>query len=266
MSSAARRSVRVATLCGIGVLGTAACTLDSRALQQKSEALDAQAESGSPTSTGRGVHFIDSGQVDYRDAGESPPMPSSMPPALDAGPCMHTDTMGNLDCSDTLAVNADFNRDVSGWDAAQGAVVRWVNLDSQMAKASGSMGVKNSLVGDLDGTLTVAAVQCMDAVPQSIYQYASDMFIRKGQSYGLGVIIVYFYTQPDCQGLVSSATTVAGTDATETWMLAVGNLTTPANVQSMSVRLNVQKAYRDDPVEVLFDAVRVTKVETLTTP
>jgi hypothetical protein len=247
---------------------TAACSLDSRVLQQSAQTTDAQAESGAPSSIGPTFHFVDSGEVDYRDAGEVPSSissSSSMPPALDAGPCVHTDVQGKPDCSQTIAVNADFNTNISGWDAAQGAVLRWVNFDSEVPKGSGSLGVKNGLLGDLDGTITVAAAQCMDADPQSIYQYESSMFIRKGQPYGMGIIIVYFYAEAGCQGLVSSATTVAGTDATEEWMLAVGDLTTPANLKSMSVRLNVQKAYRVDPLEVLFDAVRVTKVQTLTT-
>ncbi len=267
MSPVVRRFGRVATLCGVGVLGTAACTLDSRYLQQQSaDVTDAQAESGSPTSSGPHVHFVDSGQLDYEDAGAPPPMPSSMPVEVDAGPCVHTDIKGLPDCSDTLAVNADFNRTISGWDSAQGGVIRWVDFDSQMAKSSGSLAVKNGLLGDLDGTISVAAVQCLDADGESLYQYGANMFIRKGQPYGLGIIIVYFYTQPGCQGSVSSATTVAGTDATNEWMLAVGNLTTPENTKSMSVRLNVQKAYRVDPMEILFDAVRVTKVHTQTTP
>jgi hypothetical protein len=262
MSSAARRFGRVATLYGVGALCTVACTLDSRYLaQQSADTSDAQAESGPPADMGPPVRFVDSGQVDYSEAGRPPPMPSSsMPQEMDAGPCMHTDTHGLPDCSQTLIVNADFNRTIDGWDAAQGAVLRWVNLDSQQAKASGSLAVKNGLLGDLDGTIAVAATQCLDADPQSIYTYASNMFIQKGQPYGLGIIIVYFYTQAGCQGLVSSATTVAGTDATGVWMLAAGDLTTPANVKSQSVRLNVQKAYRVDPIEILFDAVRVTKV------
>jgi hypothetical protein len=268
MSSAARRFGRVATLYGVGALCTVACTLDSRYLQQQSaDTSDAQAESGPPVDVPH-VHLVDSGQVDYREAGKPPSMPSSMPPEVDAGPCMHTDTHGLPDCSNTLAVNADFNRNISGWDADQLAVLRWVDLDSQQAKGSGSLAVKNGLLGDLDGVIKVDAMQCMDADPQSVYTYASNMFIRKGQPYALGIIMVYLYTQAGCQGTVSSANTVAGTDATEVWMLAAGALTTPENAKSMSVHLTVQKAYRDDPVEVLFDAVRVTKADDIpvTTP
>src|SRR5882672_9779960 len=152
MSSAARKFGRVATLCGVCVLGTAACTVDSRVLHRRqSETGDAQtAESGLPMSGGPSLHLVDSGPVDYTDAGELPPVPSSKPRELDAGPCMHTDIHGNPDCSQTLAVNADFNRTIQAWDVAQGAVVRWVDFDSNSARGSGSMAVKNGLVGDLD--------------------------------------------------------------------------------------------------------------------
>lgn len=241
----------------MGALSLQACTLDHRSLSGRSDSTesDAQTDSTSPPSRFN-VHIVDSGPIDYskdaamHDSGATPPP--------DPGPCVHTDLQGVPDCDRTLVTNADFNRDVVGWRPENGALLRWVAFDTQESKTSGAVAVKNAQAGDLDGTVGVAAGQCLPVIEQKTYSFEASMFIKRGQSYGQGQILVFFYEQPGCDGLVKSAYAVTGVQSTDRWLRASGsNLTALAGIKSMGVRLHVEKPFRSDTLEVLFDAVRV---------
>jgi len=204
------------------------------------------------------VYLADSSTVDYvRDSGVHEAGP---PPVVDAGPCQHQDALGHPDCADTLVSNADFNRDITGWAAQAGAVVRWVDFDSQNAKSSGSIAVKNAQQGDFDGTVGVDAAQCIPAIAGRTYNYVTSMYMQKGQPYGQGQLVVFFYDQVSCQGLVDDAYALTDVEGTGKWTTGGGALIIPAAVQSMSVHLHVEKPFREGALEVLFDAVRVTQV------
>jgi hypothetical protein len=237
---------------------TEACTLDHRAL---GEALDgggdAQQEAGSGGQSGTGVHMIDSGMIDYTldsavvvEAGITP---------HDAGPCMHMDQLGNADCSLTLTSNSDFNRNSQGWAPENGALVRWVDFDVQSSKGSGALAVKNATQGDVDGTVGVSAAQCLEAGPGKTYELGTSVYIKKGQPFGEGQILVFFFDQPSCGGVAESqAYALSQVEATGKWSYMSGGVTIPAEVKSFSMRLQVEKPFRSDALEVLFDAVRVT--------
>jgi hypothetical protein len=242
----------------LGALSIEACALDHRRLARRTDATETDAETDSSSPPARtNVHLIDSGAIDYSSDGathdSAPPKPSGN------GPCVHVDAQGMPDCDRTLVSNADFNKDIGGWAPENGAELRWVEFDSQGAKGSGALAVKNAQHGDVDGTVGVAGSQCIPVAENTTYAYEASIFIKRGQAYGQGQILVFFYTEPGCQGLVQSAYAVTGVQSTETWLHAVGiNLKVPATVQSMGVRLHVEKPFRTDTLEVLFDAVRVT--------
>jgi hypothetical protein len=256
------RSSRLDILATVAAMvSVSACTLDHRGLQLKVsyDGGDDSFTSGAQEDGGpRIINVSDSGSVDYGsylDSGHHDSGPA------DEGPCVHTDLNGKLDCSDTLTVNSDFNRDWAGWRATGNAAVRWVKLDVQGSGMSGSIAVKAIEQGDFDGNSEAAASQCIAAVPGSTYAYEVWTFIAHGQPYGQSQLEVWFHDQPQCAALVSDngAYALNSLDVTDHWNLLRGSLHIPQTVHSMSLRLVSRKPYRNDPMEVLFDAVRVTK-------
>jgi hypothetical protein len=237
-------------------LTVSACALDERFLKPTPP------DGGVITDATGGPFFKDTGNVAY-DASNEPTSTDTgapPPPPTNVG-CMHFRD-GAADCNRTLVQNADFNSDVKGWDASGGAVLRWVEFDVQGAKGSGSLGVKTAQVGDFDGPVEGAATQCIPATAGMIYDYAASVYVKRGQvDGGQAQIEVWFYDKADCAGLVHTPAYSLGIFyATNRWMDLVGatSLLPPEGVSSMAVRLVVQKPFRSDPFEVLFDAVRVT--------
>jgi len=237
------------------------CSGDVRPLHL-SVTLDAAAPAlgGSPDGSAAGITIArDSGKVDYSsflDSGRGEDAGLA-----DQGPCVHTDLDGTKDCTNTLSSNSDFNQSLAGWSATSNAAVRWVPLDVQGASGSGSMAVKNVEQGDFDGETEAAATQCLTATPGSRYSYEAWTFIKHGQPFGNAQLDVWLFDQPNCAAAVSNngAYALNSLDATDHWNLLRGGLTIPPTVHSMSVRLVSRKPYRNDSVEVLFDAVRVQK-------
>ncbi len=191
------------------------------------------------------------------DAVAPPSVDAPAPPSLDAGPCVHVSPIGQPDCDQTLVANADFNRDIHGWAPDVPTVVEWRAADAQNAARSGSIAVKDTNHIDLDGWGAGGAAQCVAAKPGTTYDFAAEAFIKRGQSTGFAQIAVWFYREAGCAGLLDQAYSVAVTDTTNAWTHINGSLITPTTSQSMAVRLVSQKPFREEPLEVLFDAVRV---------
>jgi hypothetical protein len=247
-------------------LSAAACGGDDRPLRLSVSLVEAGAPLGSGGGGGSsGVKNVsDSGDVDYGqflDSGIKHDIDAS------AGPCVHTNLDGKPDCDDTLSLNSDFNRSIQGWTGTANATVRWVQLDVQGAGQSGSIAVKNVEEGDYDGVSEAAATQCLSATPGVTYTYEAWTFIEHGQPFGNAQLEVWFYDQPDCAPLVTDngAYALNSLDVTDHWNLLRGSLKVPATVHSMSVRLVATKPYRNRPIEVLFDSVRVQKLNLDTT-
>jgi hypothetical protein len=170
---------------------------------------------------------------------------------------MHVDLDGKPDCAATLSSNSDFNANDTHWNAGANAAVRWVPLDVEGVAHSGSMAVKNIEMGDFDGLSAAPASQCISAAAGQTYDYEAWAFIKSGQPYGTAQLAVWFYDQPDCAEFVNGAYALSGVDQTDHWALLKGGLVVPATSHSMSVRLVSQKPFRNAPLEILFDAVRV---------
>jgi len=182
----------------------------------------------------------------------------------DGSGCFHVGESGVDDCGDTLLVNADFNRSLAGWVSGDAfGTIAWDPHDSQSARASGSVAVTNNYDVPDDGECTAVAAQCVPATPGARYAFGADVFIPRGQDYGAAALDVVFYDQEGCTGASQAAYTAATTDVVGRWV----RLPEPSAVwawttsKSMSVRLGAQKPFRNGPVEILFDAVRVTKVD-----
>jgi hypothetical protein len=180
----------------------------------------------------------------------------------DGGGCFHRNVDGSLDCSDTLVTNADFNRNAAGWEGFNDFELSWDSSDSQGARQSGSLSVKNThKYTDIDGVLVAGATQCVPVAAGDAYDFSVHMFIPKGQLPGaVGILAVWLYQSPDCAD-IDSAYTLLATDVVDKWQLATGQgLGIPPKVVSMKILLEAQKPFRwEDPFEVDFDAVRVMK-------
>jgi len=239
------------TLALAALMLPSACNLDERTLVSNVDAGAPlpglpDASSSSPVDTGAPPSLAEaSAPAPPEDAG-TPPV--RCPPGVDGG----------NRCPYTLATNADFDHDVSGWTPDGFASVRWVSTDSSGASGSGSIAVKNAQQQDLDGQSVAGISQCIPATPGKAYDYRAEMFIKAGQVFGAGQVAVWFYATGDCTAVVDQAYAVAGSDVTGKWTIAAGSLIVPQTAHSMSVRLVSQKPYRGGPLEVLFDAVRVT--------
>jgi len=248
-------AVVVAAVCA------SACTLDARSLKPAHE--DGGSLPVLGDATGGGPYFKDSAAVTYtRDAGNGPvdTGASSPPPPSNVG-CVHF-VDATADCDRTLTQNSDFNGDDDGWASSGGAVLRWVPFDVQGSSKSGALGVKTAQVGDFDGPVESAATQCIPVVPDTIYDYAAGVYIKRGQvDGGQAQIEVWFYDKPNCDGLVHTpAYSLQTFYATNRWetLVSATSLKPEETIHSQAVRLVVQKPFRSDPFEVLFDAVRVT--------
>jgi hypothetical protein len=237
------------------------CSVDDRQLSRRFDTslVSSSEDSGVlilPDSGGIGIKK--SGPVNYVEDAGRPAAHDAAPPPPEV--CLHI-VDGAPDCDRTLATNADFNTDITGWAASGFAELRWVEKDSQNASGSGSIAVKNGTTANLDGLGEVAATQCFPVVPQRTYDYQASVYIKRGQvDYGQAQLGVWFYERAKCQGLVQAggAYAVGSVQATNSWLPIVGSLAPVPSSLSMSVRLIVQKPYQSDPLEVLFDAVRIT--------
>ena len=107
----------------------------------------------------------------------------------------------------------------------------------------------------------MVATQCVPVTPGAKYDYASSVYINKGQPFGSAGIAVWFYDQPGCAGPVDGAYMVSTIELTGSWVPAVGSLAPLPGIASMAVHLVSVKAFRDGPFEVLFDGVRVSTFE-----
>jgi hypothetical protein len=236
-------------------LVVAGCSVDQRTLWVTRAALDASFPLDSGEGSGRS-NFQDSPNIVYGTGGASG---SGGAPPADSGPptahCVHGPDGG---CTNTLATNAGFDTDTSGWNTSGIGILHWVKLDASGSSGSGALAVKNSNVGDVDGLEEVAAIQCIAATPMIKYDYTSAVYINKGQPFGSAGIAVWFYDQPDCKGDVDGGYTVSSMQLTGTWVPTSGTLQPLDGVKSQSIRLTATKAFRDGPFEVLFDDVRIT--------
>lgn len=245
----------------VAVVSTSACTLDVRSLKAAPEDGGKLPNLGDATSGG--PYFKDSAAVTYtKDAGRGPADtgPSSPPPPSNVG-CVHF-VDATADCDRTLTVNSDFNSDDKGWESSGGAVLRWVPFDVQGSSKSGALGVKTAQVGDFDGPVESAATQCIPVAAGTIYDYAADVYIKRGQvDGGQAQIEVWFFDKANCDGLVHTpAYSLQTFYATNRWetLVSATSLKPEETIHSQAVRLVVQKPFRSDPFEVLFDAVRIT--------
>ena len=245
-----------------------ACGLDDRQLDVASE--------GGFDAAWKPIGFDDGGllvsDVAVAADGEPPSSRDGSPiadgtevgsPASGGNGCYHFGEDGGPDCGDTLVQNADFNRNLTDWKPGNAfGTIDWAAKDSQDSRRSGSIAVANTYQAQNDGQVAAHGAQCVSVTPGVIYTFTAEAYIPDGQSYGYGVLDVWFYSEENCGGLPDGGVyNVTLTDVIGKWVpLIPGSLIAPDSAKSMSVRLGAQKPIRSKPpFQALFDAVRVTK-------
>jgi hypothetical protein len=252
-----RSAIGCAALC---LFSIPACTLDNRTLRVSADGGFDSGEDPQNQYTGSGVRLVDAAVVHYNDPrqGISYGDSSAASDLLDAGTCTHVNQLGELDCTDTLVRNADFNHSIVGWLPFGGGELRWVNFDSQGSKSSGSLAVLNAETGAYDGSIGGAASQCVPLKAGVGYNAVVSMYIKSGQTSGFAQVLLFQWDQPDCKGMVLNATAVVQTDTTDMWETGGAGTMALPQAKSLSLELNVQKPFRSGALEALFDAIRLT--------
>jgi hypothetical protein len=250
----------------------AACSVDQRTLRVATAELGGdsgvRAASGGAAADGSGGRTADDADANITptDGGTGSDGSGSGP--VGDGGCAHVGADGRPDCGNTLALNADFNRDVANWTEQDAfGHSAWNARDSQSRSGSGSIAITNTYqVDDDNAEVGAAAEQCIPVVPGTTYTFASQAFIPKGQpaAFGLAVLAAWFYSGSTCGGLPieNNAYTVAAADKLDTWVAVPpvgfpGGLIAPANARSMAVRLVAQKPGNLGSFQVMFDAIRI---------
>jgi hypothetical protein len=172
----------------------------------------------------------------------------------------------------TLVSNPGFEQDIAPWKAEDGLLGAWSKNDAQASDHSGSIRIVNLLHGTTDGVAPGAGVQCIPAKAGRIYDMAGDVFITDGQGDGLkqgdrgmtgapytgkAGFSMFFFARPDCKENSIGNADSPLTDQVGAWAHIEGVGTAPEQTQSLAVRLNTLKPFREFKFEALFDNIFV---------
>lgn len=262
-----------------------ACELDSRQLEARDSLGDEpvkthhssqgtpnwSAKDGGPDrDAGYSSHVQDAGvqPSPSAEAGSEATEPTSVPadaamtPAGEAGSetpalrCPDLDLNSVADCDETLALNASFDEDETGWDPEPDATIHWRSLNASSETDSGSLGVANTFIAESQVNGFSGAFQCLSAVPGASYHVRANVWIASEQVFAGAGFIVDAYDGQDCDGSIV-ATQNSMTIATDSWGLVAQTIAVPSSGHSLKLRFGVLKPYEADPATVLVDNVLV---------
>jgi len=159
----------------------------------------------------------------------------------------------------SLVVNPDFATSGSSWSPDFSMLASWTGAkDGNGDASSGALLVTNVVVADVDGTTQGGARQCVPVRPAIALSLSTQVFIPGGQnSTGSAGVEIDFYPTGDCTGPISGQFTSALIADTDTWKTIQGGTATPANAQTMAVRLVISKPFRNMALGAYFDNVLV---------
>jgi hypothetical protein len=178
--------------------------------------------------------------------------------AVSGNVCPDLDNDSVPDCQESLVQNPSFDADVAGWIKEPSANESWQDQDAEKRKASGSLGVQNINVVDIDGSFMTGAKQCLAVTGGKNYLFYAKAFVASGQAgTPQGGLNVQFYNSNDCAGDPLTGRTSNLPDTVDTWSVIQMSSQAFSNANSMSVRLVVLKPFNAQPANVLFDDVLV---------
>jgi hypothetical protein len=189
-------------------------------------------------------------------------------PALDAGDtadgavrdalvpmlCPDLNENGTIDFTETLLLNAAFQRHTDAWTAQTAGSADWNVKDGCDAPDSGSVLVTNQQLQESDAFGFEGAEQCVELAGGTTYQIAAQIWIEANQAAGSGGMSLHVFDQPDCAGQVVGNTN-ALTVAMGMWQAVGAVITTSPTARSGLVTLGVQKKFSSQPLGVLVDNI-----------
>jgi hypothetical protein len=244
-------STGYALLASVALLS--ACSLDSRNLTLDPSAAAGNGTGGSQPSSGGS---------------------SSTPMNVDMPVCVYDEPV-TPNCA-TLVTNAGFAEDIAGWDPEEGVNATWDPTNASNAGGSGSLTLLNLRHGVSAGFATGASVQCLPVTRGKYYDLSADVFIKEGQGLGLddddacavppcsregyegqATLGVYFSNTTDCRPPTTGNIFSASVTETGRWIHLEATGRAPEQAQSMAVRLDTLKPFREYFFTVLYDNIFV---------
>lgn len=166
---------------------------------------------------------------------------------------------------ETLVDNAGFGSDTSGWKHEDGTFGGWAAANAAGGEASGSLLILNPFHGKDSGVAPGAAGQCIEAIPDAVYDFAGDVFIPAGQGAGLegaeyegqAGLGMFFFGEANCGGMSIGNIDSPLRDETEKWVHVTGYGRAPEGTASVMIRLITLKPIRQFALKASFDNVFV---------
>ena len=176
--------------------------------------------------------------------------------------CADLDNNEKADCTETLANNADFKEDVSGWLGDPETTLAWTPENALGDPPSGSMLVTSpNVIDPLGENLALrAAQQCLAVTATKLLLVYANALIEAGQDEGgHAEIDVFYFDEADCHGQARPGfSTPQPLQATRgSWLTLKAGGVLGAATKSALIKLAVVKPVRVGLFEARFDNVLV---------
>jgi hypothetical protein len=257
------------------------CSVDERALTPPSvvffagssgeggsagapEAGDAGADAGGAPNDGGGAGTVfiltgGFGGTEISPSGGAPVAGASPSGGTSGGADVHCpdlDLNDVPDCLETLVANPSFDRSSAGWISETGLMATWASTDADGQKDSGSLDVTNAASNDAGGQTLGGARQCISVAGSTVYHFAVQTKLNAaavGAQAGLQLLV---NDGVECTG-ANIASVNSNMLSGVAWNVSELTYVTPADAQSIIVRLAVIKQLDGPTVGASFDNVLV---------
>jgi len=156
----------------------------------------------------------------------------------------------------TALENATFDSSTVHWTGDPNVQVTRSSNDADGSAQSGSLDV--ALTGADPTVISKSAVwQCVAVTAGANYGVSAKILVP-GQTSSEGGVDLFYYASADCSGGVTSTYSLP-LSAASSWQKVSATATTPADIQSVAVRLVIVKPYTQTSAEALFDDVVVAQ-------
>ena len=154
-------------------------------------------------------------------------------------------------------MNGAFATNITSWATDFWASSLWSSTDAHGSAGSGSLAVENATTADVDGSTTGGSSQCIAVTANTTYDATASVYMASGQGTGTGGLIGVYYPSANCSGTQIGVESFPETSQTDAWTPVGGATKSPAGAQSLSLRVVVEKPFRQATFEARFDDVEV---------
>lgn len=185
----------------------------------------------------------------------------AVPDTAPAGPrCPDLDGNKVLDCDETLVKNPGFARDGLEWTPEPGAAHQWNSDDGMSVPGSGSLAVRNQLMGAAEMSSIAGSGQCVQIMGGGLVAFAAQVYIKGGQGNAVAGMGAVVYASTDCTGTPLTSYTSTLVSSRDRWISTGGQASLAPQVRSVQIRLVVIKALRETAQAIHFDNVLVRRL------